>query len=212
MYFNQLIINLAYIFNFITQNTVKGVHMSEKVANIIIAILSISIFVVMVLYVVLPSVSYYQERKEVEGLITVGQANFEFVNDLPLFSNLTNFAGGQIDENVRVINARDKSGSNTDNLVDCYLRFKVEASPIVTPNIDTNSFMLGSDGYYYYVGVFAVGQTLELVQNFDVDINLSQADLDGVDVNVVVDTMQATKSMIQDIFTTAPTEWINSLE
>lgn len=185
--------------------------MSEKLANIIIALLSIAVFVVMILFVALPSFSYYQEQKQSSGVITVGEANFEFINDLPLFSNLQNFHGGQIDERVQVINARDKSGVDTTNLVDCYLRFKVDTVDLVNPSINTENFISSEDGYYYYKGIFSVGQTLDLIDYFVVSNDITSEYIDGINVSVTVDTMQATKNMIIDVFPTAPVDWINIL-
>ena len=68
--------------------------MSERIGNLIIVVLSASIFAVMVLYVTMPSFSYYGGSTQIEGKITIGQANFEFVNEVPLFSTLENFTGG----------------------------------------------------------------------------------------------------------------------
>ena len=184
--------------------------MSEKIANLIIALLSISIFVVLLLFYALPSYSYFTAQQESSGVITVGQANFEFVNDLPLFSNLDNFNGGEINEQVTVINARDKNGQDTTNLVDCYLRFKVDASSAVEPQVDTNTF-ISSDDYYYYKGTLKVGQTLQLIGSFVVGDATADEYLSGIDVSVSVDVMQATKSMIQDVFPDAPQDWINAL-
>lgn len=182
--------------------------MSEKVGNLIIVILSVAILTVMILYAVLPSFSYYNSRSQVQGVITVGQANFEFVNDLPLFANLANFTGGQIDESVSVINARDKSGTNTTNLIDCYLRFSINANIALSINYDSNKF-LQSGNYFYYKGVFAVGQTVKLIESFDVDPTIDESVYEkGLDVSVNVDVIQATKDTISSNFIGAPQEWI----
>lgn len=185
--------------------------MSERLGNVLIACLSVAILGVIILYALLPSMSYFQDRAEVEGIITVGQANFEFASDLPLFSNLTNFAGGTINESVSVVNARNKAGTNTTNLVDCYLRFSVTDNAALSVNYDADKFLL-SDGYFYYKGVFGVGQTLKLIESFEVDIG-ADASVVGtpLDVEVKVEVMQATKSMASEGFAGAPSEWINAL-
>jgi len=184
--------------------------MSEKIANIIIALLSVSVFIVMILFVALPSISYFQDSANAKGEIVVGEASFEFVNDLPLFSNLTNFIGGEINEPVTVINARDKVGNDLSNLVDCYLRFKLQGSESVTPIVDENIFTKDGD-YFYYNGTFAVGQNLQLISRFNVDNVLEEEYINGIDLTVEVEVMQATKTMINDIFTNAPQSWIDKL-
>lgn len=185
--------------------------MSEKIGNLIIALLSVAILAVMILYATLPSFSYYSGKAQVQGTITVGEANFEFVNDLPLFASLANFTGGQIDESVSVINARDKSGSNTTNLVDCYLRFSITDNVALSINYDANKF-LHSGNYFYYKGVFSVGQTVKLIESFEVDpANDESIYESGLNVSVNVDVMQATKSMISANFVGAPQEWVSIL-
>ena len=185
--------------------------MSERLANVIIALLSIAIFVVLILFYALPSYSYYMAQNHSTGTITVGQANFEFVNDLPLFSNLSNYVGGEINEPVTVINARDKQGQNTTNLVDCYLRFSLNTRNSLQPQVDANKFLKSSDNYYYYKGTFKVGQELTLINTFNLDDATDEEYLNGIDVEVTVDIMQATKSMVLDVFPNAPQEWINIL-
>ncbi len=185
--------------------------MSEKIGNLIIALLSVAILAVLLLYATLPSFSYYSSNTQVQGTITVGEANFEFVNDLPLFANLTNFTGGQIDESVSVINARDKAGKNTTNLIDCYLRFSITDNAALSVNYDASKF-LQSGNYFYYKGVFAVGQTVKLIESFDVDpTNDESVYENGLSVSVNVDVMQATKSMISANFVGAPQEWVSTL-
>lgn len=181
--------------------------MSEKIANIIIAILSILIFIVMVLFMVLPSFSYYQSAKHISGDITIGEAHFEFVNDLPLFSSVDNFAGGEIAESVSVVNAHDQLGANLNNLVDCYLRFQVLASESVEANVNSNDFTK-SGVYYYYNGVFTVGSRLELVSSFYVGTATDEEYQNGLDISVQVEVMQASKNLINEVFTSAPDEWI----
>ena len=184
--------------------------MSEKIANIIVAILSASVFLVVVLFVALPSISYFQDSANISGDIVVGEANFEFVNDLPLFSNLTNFIGGEIIEPVSVVNARDKEGKNLTNLIDCYLRFKLVGSSSVIPNVDENLFTHFGE-YYYYNNTFVVGQILLLISSFNIDNAEEQEYLNGIDLNVEVEIMQATKSMVNSVFIDAPQNWIDKL-
>ena len=185
--------------------------MSEKIGNLIIALLSAAIFAVMILYATLPSFSYYSSHTSLQGTITVGQANFEFVNDLPLFNNLTDYTGGRINESVSVINARDKLGNNTTNLIDCYLRFSITDNAALSINYDADNFMQ-SGNYFYYKGVFQVGQTLKLIESFEVDPTIDESIYEsGLSVSVNVDVMQATKSMIATNFIGAPQAWVNSL-
>lgn len=185
--------------------------MSERLGNLIIGLLSVAILGVMILYATLPSLSYFQSSSQVQGVITVGQANFEFVNDLPLFSDLTDFVGGTINESVTVINARDKVGANTTNLVDCYLRFSIPDNDALSINYDSSKFL--QDGTkFYYKDVFEVGQSLTLIESFEID---PQQDLSvyetGLDVQIDVEIMQATKSLVAEFFTDAPQEWIDIL-
>ena len=184
--------------------------MKDGIANIIISLLSVAIFTVMILFIALPSISYYQSQQSISGNITIGQANFEFVNDLPLFSSVTDFTGGQIDESVKVINAHDKVGSDLSNLVDCYLRFQIVGSSNVSANVDTTQFTQ-SGAYYYYNGVFSVGNTLELIPSFYVAQATDDEYQNGINVSVQVEVMQASKDLINEVFASAPNEWINLL-
>lgn len=184
--------------------------MNEKTAKNVIFILTILIFSLMILFSIYPSLSYFVEKNRVEGTIVVGEANFEFVNDLPLFLDLKNFKGGKIQQDVSVVNARDKLANDTTNLVDCYLRFKIVSSPSVTATVDMSKFTK-KDDYYYFNEIFLVGQSQQLISEFNVSNATENEYLNGIDVVIDVDVMQATKELIEEIFSNAPQEWIDLL-
>lgn len=191
-----------------SQTSKKGVQMSEKTAKYIIISLCVATFVVMILFSIHPSLSFFGDKKDIGGSIVVGQANFEFVNDLPLFLDLQNFSGGKIEQEVAVINARNKEGSDTTNLVDCFLRFKVDASSSVVSQVDSTKFLKNGD-YYYLKTIFSVGQTQQLISSFSVQNPSEEEYLNGISVAIDVDVMQATKSLIAETFVDAPQEWID---
>ncbi len=185
--------------------------MSEKFGNLIIFSLSFFIFLLLMLFYFLPSLSYYQSKKTISGNITVGQATFVFTNDLPLFDSIKNFQGGTINEELSVINARDRVGNNTKNLIDCYLRFTYTSTNAITPYINPAKFISSDDGYYYYKKIFNVGEIVRLIDFFEVGKISIEEYLNGINIDIKVDVMQASKNLILESFPTAPIDWINSI-
>ena len=127
------------------------------------------------------------------------------------FDSIKNFQGGTINEELSVINARDRVGNNTKNLVNCYLRFTYNSTNAITPYINPAKFISSDDGYYYYKKIFNVGEIVRLIDFFEVGKISIEEYLNGIDVNIKVDVMQASKNLILESFPTAPIEWINSI-
>lgn len=83
-----------------------------------------------------------------------------------------------------------------------------------TTNVEastTNSWVEGDDDYYYYNGSLTANQNVEFITSITVPTSLTNADANKTfNVDVIVETIQKANNAANAVWTTAPTDWLNT--
>ena len=103
--------------------------------------------------------------------------------------------------------------ANTSNAL---LRAKLTISDTdgTTTNVEvstTDAWVEGDDDYYYYNGVLSANGSVAFVNSLTVPTSLTnEAANDTYTINVVVEAIQEANNAANAVWTTAPTEWLNT--
>ena len=75
----------------------------------------------------------------------------------------------------------------------------------------TASWIEGDDDYYYYEGSLTANQSVEFITSLTIPTSLTNADANKTfNIDVVVETIQKANNAANAVWTTAPTEWLNT--
>lgn len=157
----------------------------------------------------------FQQSIVRSGTITLGRANVMFSTGSILFDNVTVSLGDTITRPVKVINALNESGTNTEGLIDCYLRVKTSflsngvQSNVATANLtNPNNWVEGEDGFLYYKSVFGVGQEVPIYDSFSFSHNITMNEVEnGLNISILAQTVQADGASYKVVWDTAPNIW-----
>lgn len=180
-----------------------------------VSILIIAILTFLIFYFV--SLSWFGESKTGSGVITTGKIAISVTTDL-------NFNGIFLEPNKTYSKSTTIIGSNepgNENTNDAYIRVKFETNikinnqNIIIPIYDSQKWILGEDGWYYYIGI--VNKTTSATFNTALQV---RSDLSNQHQNQTV-IITLTVSAIQREFeaykndpdwSTAPTAWKNAIQ
>lgn len=75
----------------------------------------------------------------------------------------------------------------------------------------TESWTEGDDDYYYYEGSLTANQNVDFITSITIPTSLTNADANKTfNIDVVVETIQKANNAANAVWTTAPTEWLNT--
>lgn len=75
----------------------------------------------------------------------------------------------------------------------------------------TDSWTEGDDDYYYYEGSLTASQSIDFITSLTIPTSLTNADANKTfNIDVVVETIQKANNAANSVWTTAPTEWLNT--
>ena len=75
----------------------------------------------------------------------------------------------------------------------------------------TESWIEGEDDYYYYEGSLTANQNIDFITSLTIPTSLTNADANKTfNIDVVVETIQKANNAANAVWTTAPTEWLNT--
>ncbi|MBQ9795607.1 MAG: hypothetical protein IJW36_01415 [Clostridia bacterium] len=84
------------------------------------------------------------------------------------------------------------------------------ASTTVDANT-TDSWIEGDDDYYYYEGSLTASQNIDFITSLTIPTSLTNEDANKTfNIDVVVETIQKANNAANAVWTTAPTEWLNT--
>ena len=75
----------------------------------------------------------------------------------------------------------------------------------------TASWTEGDDDYYYYEGSLTANDSVDFITSLTIPTSLTNADANKTfNIDVVVETIQRANNAANAVWTTAPTEWLNT--
>jgi len=75
----------------------------------------------------------------------------------------------------------------------------------------TNSWVEGDDDYYYYNGSVTANASIEFITSLTVPTSLTNADANKTfNIDVIVETIQKANNAANAVWTTAPTDWLET--
>lgn len=75
----------------------------------------------------------------------------------------------------------------------------------------TDEWIEGSDDYYYYEGSLTANENIDFITTITVPTSLTNADANKTfNIDVVVETIQKANNAANAVWTTAPTEWLET--
>ena len=164
------------------------------------------------------SLAFFSTSRQSTGTITLGEVNFCVYDNFNYTQKV--MPADIIPCEVKVKNSRNISGTNTNNLADFLLRFKMKLlvdneifdldenlAQIVLANENLWTF----DGnFYYYNFVLNVGQSVNICDYVSFSENVSNKFQDRqIDFSFEIDALQAQNDAYIEEWKDAPEEWKN---
>ena len=186
-----------------TRSRVKG----STIAIIVLTVLLIASIAVGV------TLAYFSANANVAGNVSLGDpVNINITQGGSSVSSLT-FSGdalpGQIYDQVIGV-------SIPANTSDALLRAKLTISNTdgATVNVEAttvDAWIDGEDGYYYYNGIAKANDSIDFITAVTIPTTLTNADANKTfNIDVSVEAIQEANNAARAVWTTAPTEWLNT--
>lgn len=186
-----------------TKSRVKG----STIAIIVLSVLLVASIAVGV------TLAYFAADANVAGNVTLGDpVNINITQGGSSVTSLT-FSGdalpGQVyDQVIGVSIPADTS--------DALLRAKLTISNTdgATVNVEAttvDAWVDGEDGYYYYNGVASANDSIDFITAITIPTSLTNTDANKTfNIDVSVEAIQEANNAARAVWTTAPTEWIDT--
>lgn len=187
--------------------TIKRKRKNSRLTIWIIVALSILLLLSVILGV---SGAYFQSNDTTSGNITTGN---------PVVIDITQGGASAVSltfsEAAMPGDVFDQPISVTapTNTSDAVLRAKLTISndgglsaPVTATTADT--WVVGTDDYYYYNGVISAGNTVDFISQVTVPTSLTNEDANKTNtITVVVEAIQHANAAASQVWTTAPDDW-----
>lgn len=147
--------------------------------------------------------SYFKKDSAISGQIQLGELDFIVET---ASSQETIMPGDTINLTAEILN---KVAGKT-RLIPFYFRFKLTDSENYAANINSNKYILGEDGFYYYKFKLKPNAKEELFSNLLVGKNITSGK--AMDLAIYIDAVQSDYQAYIDVFENAPPEWIEFIE
>ena len=177
-------------------------------------------FLILILSLIF-SLAFFSSSKQSSGTITLGEVNFCVYDNVSLSGYV--MPADIVPFEVGVINSRNVSGTDTNNLADILLRYKIkfvleneeffdkyDLLECITEDEDLYTF----DGeYYYYNSVLVVGQNVNICDYVSFSENmLNSFQNKQFDIIFEIDAMQAQNDAYIEEWQDAPEVWKNLID
>lgn len=165
------------------------------------------------------SLAFFSSSSQSTGTITLGEVDF-CVYDNVNFNDYV-MPADTIPFEVKVVNSRNVSGTDTNNLVDILLRFKIkyvldnnefldENNLIFCETEDEDCWTFDDDEYYYYNNVLNVGENINICDHISFSQNMTNLLQDKqFEIVFEVDALQAQNDAYLEEWVDAPEIWKN---
>ena len=193
-------------------NYKKRVYIKNR-DNYIILSLAILFILIITLFI---SLAFYSATNQKQGTITLGEIDFSVYETAQSSSNI--MPASSIPCTVNVINSRNTSGTNTNNLAPFLLRFRINytlnndtysnANNLILPSLANANSWTTNQNYYYYNYVVNPSQIVNICDNISF---LSQIDntfqSKSLEVIFDIDAIQFENNAYLELWPEAPKQW-----
>ena len=159
------------------------------------------------------TLAYFTANANVAGNITLGDPVTISITQGGASATSLTFAGDALpgtvyDQVIGVLAPAD--------MTEALMRAKltITNSDGATTTVDattTSSWVEGDDDYYYYNGSVTANDSIDFITALTVPTTLTNEDANKTfNIDVVVETIQKANNAANSVWTTAPTEWLNT--
>jgi len=184
----------------------------KRVSGSTIAIVTLAVLLVASIAIGV-TLAYFTASATVAGDITLGDPVTISITQGGASATSLTFAGDALPGTVydQAIGVQAPA-----NMTEALMRAKLTITNAdgATTTVDattTNSWVEGDDDYYYYNGSVTANASIEFITSLTVPTSLTNADANKTfNIDVIVETIQKANNAANAVWTTAPTDWLET--
>ena len=184
----------------------------RKVSGSTIAIATLAILLIATIAIGI-TLAYFTANATVTGNITLGDPVTISITQGGASASSLTFSGDALpgtvyDQAIGVLAPAD--------MTEALMRAKLTITNAdgATTSVDaetTNEWTEGDDDYYYYNGSITANESIEFITSLTVPTSLTNADANKTfNIDVVVETIQLANNAANSVWTTAPSDWLET--
>ena len=184
----------------------------RKVSGATIAIITLSVLLIATVAIGI-TLAYFTANTSVAGNITLGDPVTISITQGGASASSLTFAGDALpgtvyDQPIGVLAPAD--------MTEALMRAKLTITNAdgATTNVDattTADWVDGDDDYYYYNGSVTANASIDFITSITVPTSLTNADANKTfNIDVVVETIQRANNAANSVWTTAPSDWLET--
>ncbi|HJD05429.1 MAG TPA: SipW-dependent-type signal peptide-containing protein [Candidatus Onthoplasma faecipullorum] len=184
----------------------------RRVSTSTIAIIVLSILLIASIAIGV-TIAYFTSSATVAGDITLGDPVTISITQGGASASTLTFAGDALPGTVydQAIGV-----SAPAEMTEALMRAKLTITNTdgATSNVDattTGDWVEGDDDYYYYNGTVSANDNIDFITNITIPTSLTNADANKTySIEVIVETIQQANNAANAVWTTAPSEWLQT--
>ncbi len=184
----------------------------RRVSGSTIAIITLAVLLVASIAIGV-TLAYFTATTNVTGNITLGNPVTISITQGGASASSLTFSGDALPGTVydQAIGIQAPA-----NMTEALMRAKLTITNAdgATTTVDaatTSSWVEGDDDYYYYNGSVTANASIEFITSLTVPTSLTNADANKTfNIDVIVETIQKANNAANGVWTTAPTDWLNT--
>ena len=184
----------------------------KRVSGSTIAIITLAILLIATVAIGV-TLAYFTANANVAGNITLGDPVTISITQGGASASSLTFAGNALPGTVydQAIGI-----SAPADMTEALMRAKLTITNAdgATTTVDaetTEDWIEGDDDYYYYNGSVTANASIDFITSLTVPTSLTNADANKTfNIDVVVETIQKANNAANSVWTTAPTEWLET--
>ena len=184
----------------------------RRVSTSTIAIIVLSILLIASIAIGV-TIAYFTSSATVAGNITLGDPVTISITQGGASASTLTFAGDALpgtvyDQAIGVLAPAE--------MTEALMRAKLTITNTdgATSNVDattTGDWVEGDDDYYYYNGTVNANDNIDFITNITIPTSLTNADANKTySIEVIVETIQQANNAANAVWTTAPSEWLQT--
>ncbi len=184
----------------------------RKVSGSTIAIITLSVLLIATVAIGV-ALAYFTANATVAGNITLGDPVTISITQGGASASSLTFAGDALpgtvyDQSIGVLAPADM----TEALMRAKLTITNTDGATTTVDAETtDAWVEGDDDYYYYNGSVTANASIDFITSITVPTTLTNADANKTfNIDVVVETIQKANNAANSVWTTAPSEWLET--